>query len=83
MFSYDAYQHRQDTRSELYLPFCEKLVVHGVLSDELVVTFGPEEIAELFTSGDGFTELKVNGVWHDDCFLLHDFGQAEQVPGGD
>ena len=82
VFSYDACQQRQGTRSELYLPFCEKLVVYGVLSYDLVVTFGPEEIAELFPSGDGFTELKVNGIWHDDCFLLNDFGQAEQVPGG-
>ena len=57
-------------------------MVDGVLGDDLVVTFGPEKVAELFTSGDGFTELKVNGIWHDDCFLLNHFGQAEQVPGG-
>ena len=82
MFSYDACQQRQGTRSELYLPFCKKFVVYGVFRDDLVVTFGLEEIAELFTSGDGFTELKVNGIWHDDCFLLNHFGEAEQVPGG-
>ena len=57
-------------------------MVYGVLPDDLVVAFGPEEIAELFPSGDGFPELKVNGVWHDDCFLLHHFGQAQQIPGG-
>ena len=57
-------------------------MVYSVLGDDLVVTFGPEEIAELFPSGDSFTELKVNGIWHDDCFLLNHFGQAQQIPGG-
>lgn len=70
------------TRHGLYIPFSKKFVVYGVLLDDVLITFGPEEIAKLFTSGDGFTELEVNGIRHHDCFLLNDFGQAEQVPGG-
>ena len=65
------------------LPFCEEFVVDRVLGYHVGAILGSKEIAELCPSGYGFTELKVNGVWHDDCFLLYHFRQAQQVPGGD
>lgn len=63
-------------------PFGEELVVDGVLSCQVRATLGLEEIAELCTSGDGFTELEVNRIWHDDRLLLHHIGQAEEVSDG-
>lgn len=63
-------------------PFSEELVVDSVLSCHVGPALGLEEIAELRTSGDGFTELEVDCIWHDDGFLLHDLGQAEEVSDG-
>ena len=64
-------------------PFSEEFVIDGVLSCHVGTTLSLKEVAELGTSGDGFTELEVNGIRHDDCFLLHHLGQAEEVPDGD
>ena len=64
-------------------PLREEFVVDRILRHHVGAILGPEEIAELRPSGYGFTKLKVNGVWHDDCFLLYHLGQAQQVPGGD
>lgn len=58
-------------------------MIDSILGCHLEATFGPEKVAELRTSGYGLTELEVNGIWHDDCFLLYHFGQAQQVPNGD
>lgn len=58
-------------------------MIDSVLSCHVGATLGLEEIAELRTGGDGFTELEVNRSRHDDRFLLHHLGQAEEVSDGD
>ena len=66
-----------------YLPLGKELVVDGVLIVSTWAIFGAEEFAQLGAGGYGLAKLEVDGVWHDDGFLLHHFGQAQQIPNGD
>ena len=58
-------------------------MINIVLGCHVGATFPSKEIAELCASGYDLAELEINRVWHEDCLLLYDFRQAQQVPNGD
>ena len=70
-------------RSTPVLPRGEILVTERFLIIYSRSTLGPEELAQLCTSGCSFTKVEVNHVGHNHRFSLYSLAKVLQVPDRD